>query len=189
MRPQEQVLATIVLLLVLGGTGASAAGTGTFSLSNATAVLGQNGIATLSLNATRDPPASEVLLNLRYDPGMLGFQGARFLVGGTASATRIQPGAVLVQVVDLAGGLGSGPIAEVTFQSRRNGSSRLETEVERVRAYQGGCPVEITDSATVAPGLFTVLATAPAANATAAPAPTIPPLLPSLPPQSPPSRP
>ncbi len=193
MRPQVLLPATLVLLLALGGTTAGAAGTGTFSLSNATAALGQTGTTTLSLDATWEPPAAEVLLNLRYDPDVLGYEGTRFLVGGTASATRIQPGTVLVQVVDLAGPLGSGPIAEVTFEGLQNGSSRLGIEVERVRAYQGGQPVEITDSAEVAPGVFTVLAS-PAATATATPtatpnltpaetpAPTLPPTLPTLPP-------
>lgn len=193
MRPQVLVPATLVLLLALGGTTAGAAGTGTFSLSNATAALGQTGTTTLSLDATWDPPAAEVLLNLRYDPDLIRYEETRFLVGGTASATRIQPGTVLVQVVDPAGPLESGPIAEVRFRGVANGSSLLGIEVERVRAEQGGRPVQITDSAAVALGVFTVLAS-PAATATATPtatpnrtpaettAPTLPVTLPTLPP-------
>ncbi len=196
----RRVMVTAALVLLAAVGGASAAGTGTFALSNATAPLGLNGATTLSLNASWEPPAGDVWLNVRYDPAVIRYEETRFLVGGTASATRTQAGTVLVQVVDPANGFPSGPIAEITFSGLKNGSSLLGIELLHVRTYVSGRPVDITDSATVALGAFTVLAS-PAANATATstatpnltatgtPAPTIPPSLPTLPPTLTPAMP
>lgn len=198
MRLQVLFPVMVVLLLALGGTPAGAAGTGTFNLSNATAPLGLNGVTTLALNASWNPPAGDIWLNVRYDPAVIRYEGTRFRAGGTASATsatRTQAGTVFVQMVDPADGFGSGPLAEITFSGLTNGSSLLEIELQHVRSYQAGRPVDITGSATVAPGVFTVLAS-PAVNATIAPtvspnltpaagptpSATIPPSLPTLPP-------
>ena len=190
----------IPALLCLAACGvplASAAGAGTLTLSDATALVGQDGTTTLALNTTWEPPASDIWLTVRYDPAIIRYEGTRFTAGGTGSATRTQAGTVLVQLVDTAGAYGTGPLATITFSGLQNGSSALEIELQHVRAYPDGRPVEITDSATTAPGRFTVLASAPA-NGTAAttgtpnqtaadtPAPTVtatvPPSLPTLPP-------
>lgn len=198
MRLWLTISAALVLLVALGGALASAAGTGTFTLSNATALLGLNGVTTLALNASWDPPAGDIWLNVRYDPAVIRYEGTRFRAGGTASATsatRTQAGTVFVQMVDLADGFGSGPLAEIMFSGLTNGSSLLGIELQHVRSYQAGRPIEVTDSATAASGMFTVLAGAPGnatatptetpnltATATPTPSVTKPPSLPTLPP-------
>ncbi len=196
MRLWLTISAALVLLVAFGGTLATAAGTGTFALSNATAPLGLNGVTTLALNASWDPPAGDIWLNVRYDPAVIRYEGTRFRAGGTASATsatRTQAGRVFIQMVDPADGFGSGPLAEIMFSGLTNGSSLLGIELQHVRSYQAGRPIEVTDSATAASGMFTVLAGAPGnatatptetpnltATATPTPSVTIPPSLPTL---------
>ena len=191
MRPRMWI-PVLLLLAACGVPLASGAGSGTFTLSDATALVGQNSMTTLALNASWEPPASDIWLSVRYDPAILRYEGTRFIAGGTGSATRTQGGTVLIQLVDTAGAYRSGPLAAITFTGLENGSSTLEIELQHVRAYPDGRPVEITDSATTAPGRFTVLAPAPANETTSppgtpsqtAPAPTatVPPSLPTLPP-------
>ena len=161
-------IVALLLLAALSGQAVSAAGTGTFTLSDAAAPVGQNGVTTLVLNATWDPPAADIWLNVRYDPDVIRYERTRFLVGGTVTSTRTQAGTILVQLVDPAGEYRSGPLAEFTFSGLQNGSSPLEIELQHVRSYPDGRPVEITDSAATAPGQFTVTLP-PAPNGTAAP--------------------
>ncbi len=191
------LIPAVLCLAACGVPLANAAGTGTFILSDATALVGQNGMTTLALNASWEPPASDIWLNVRYDPAIIRYEGTRFTAGGTGSATRTQAGTVLVQLIDTAGVYRTGPLATITFSGLKNGSSPLEIELQHVRTYPDGRPVEITDSATTAPGRFTVLASAPAngtapttgtPNQTTADTPsptvtaTVPPSLPTLPP-------
>jgi uncharacterized surface protein with fasciclin (FAS1) repeats len=153
-------------------------------------------VTTLALDANWSPPAGDIWLNVRYDPAVIRYEGTRFRTGGTSSvtsATRTQLGTVFVQLVDPADGFGIGPLAEITFSGLANGSSALGIELQHVRSYQAGRPVDITDSAAMAPGVFTVLASAPEnmttlptatpnLTATRTAAPTVPPSLPTLPP-------
>jgi uncharacterized surface protein with fasciclin (FAS1) repeats len=183
------LIPALLLLAALGGTLASGAGDGTFTLSDATALVGQDGMTALVLDTTWDPPAADIWLNVRYDPDVIRYEGTRFMAGGTASATRTQAGTVLIQLIDTTVGFRSGTLAELTFSGLRNGSSALEVELQHVRAYPDGRPVEITDSAATVPGRFTVLASVPVdgtAVPTETPAPTpsvtLPPSLPTLPP-------
>lgn len=195
MHPR-MLIPVLLLLAALGGTPANGAEDGTFTLSDATAPLGLNGVTTLALDASWNPPAGDIWLNVRYDPAVIRYEGTRFRAGGTASATsatRTQAGTVFVQMVDPADGFGSGPLAEITFSGLTNGSSLIGIELQHVRSYQAGRPVDITDSATVTPGVFTVLAAAPGSAtvtptetpnltpaATPTPSATIPPSLPTL---------
>ena len=185
----RMLIPALLLLAACGVPLVSAAGSGTFTLSDATALVGQDGVTALGLNASWDPPAADLWLNVRYDPDVIRYRGTRFVVGGTASATRTQAGMILIQLIDPAGGFRSGTLAELTFSGVQNGSSALEVEIQHVRAHPDGRPVEITDSAATVPGRFTVLASVPV-NTTAVPtempAPTpsvtVPPSLPTLPP-------
>ena len=151
------MIAALVLLVVCGGTLASAAGNGTFTLSNANASPGENGVTTLSLNASWEPPASDIWLNVQYDPAVIRYESTRFLVGGTVSATRTQAGNVVIQLVEPIEGFRTGPIAELTFSGLKNGSSPLGIELDHVRNYPVGRPVEITGSAMTVEGRFDVL--------------------------------
>ena len=196
MHPR-MLISTLLILAACGVPLASAAGTGTFTISDAAALVGQNGMTTLALNTSWEPPASDIWLTIRYDPAIIRYEGTRFTAGGTASATRTQAGTVLVQIVDTAGVYRSGPLAAIMFSGLKNGSSALEIELQHVRSYPDGRPVEITDTASTVPGVFAVLASAPA-NVTATPAgmpnrtpadtfppaptTTMPPSLPTLPP-------
>ncbi len=186
MPMQPRTLIPVLLLLAACGVPlASASGTGTFTLSDATALVGQNGMTTLTLTTSWEPPASDIWLNVRYDPAIIRYEGTRFTALGTGSATRTQAGTVLVQLVDTAGVYRGGPLATITFSGLENGTSPLEVELQHVRAYPDGRPVEITDSATTAPGQFTVLASLPVngtATPTGTPTATVPPSLPTLPP-------
>lgn len=155
MHPRLMVT-TLVLLVVCAGTLASAAGNGTFTLSNANASPGENGVTTLSLNASWEPPASDIWLNVQYDPAVIQYESTRFLVGGMVSATRTRAGNVLIQLVEPISGFRTGPIAELTFSGLRNGSSPLGIELDHVRNYPVGRPVEITGSAMVVGGRFDV---------------------------------
>jgi uncharacterized surface protein with fasciclin (FAS1) repeats len=150
------MIAALVLLVVCGGTLASAAGNGTFTLSNANASPGENGVTTLSLNASWEPPASDIWLNVEYDPAVIQYESTRFLVGGTVSATRTKAGNVLIQLVEPIDGYRTGPIAELTFSGLRNGSSPLGIELDHVRNYPVSRPVEIMGSAMVVDGRFDV---------------------------------
>ena len=195
MHPR-MLIPALLLLAACGVPLASAAGTGTFTLSDATALVGQDGMTTLALNTSWEPPASDIWLNVRYDPAIIRYEGTRFTAGGTGSATRTQAGTVLVQLVDTAGVYRSGPLAEITFSGLTNGNSLLGIELQHVRSYQAGRPVEITDSATITPGVFTVLAApangtatptgtpnqTPASTPSQTPTATVPPSLPTLPP-------
>ena len=136
------LIPALLLLAACGVPLASAAGTGTFTLSDATALVGQGGMTTLALNTSWEPPASDIWLNVRYNPAIIRYEGTRFTAGGTASATRTQAGTVLVQLVDTAGVYRSGPLAALTFSGLENGSPPLEVEVQHVRAYPDGRPVE-----------------------------------------------
>lgn len=190
------LIPALLLLAACGVPLVSAAGSGTFTLSDATALVGQDGVTALGLNASWDPPAADLWLNVRYDPDVIRYRGTRFVVGGTASATRTQAGIILIQLIDPAGGFRSGTLAELTFSGLQNGTSALEVEIQHVRAHPDGRPVEITDSAATVPGRFTVLASVPV-NTTAVPtempAPTpsvtVPPSLPTLPPTTVPTPP
>lgn len=186
MPMQPRTLIPVLLLLVACGVPlASAAGTGTFTLSDATALIGQNGMTTLALNTSWEPPASDIWLSVRYDPAIIRYEGTSFTALGTGSATRTQVGTVLVQLVDTAGVYRGGPLATITFSGLKNGTSPLEVELQHVRAYPDGRPVEITDSAATAPGRFTVLASLPVngtVTPTGTPTATVPPSLPTLPP-------
>ncbi len=199
MRPRT-LIPVLLLLAACGVPLASATGSGIFTLSDGTALVGQNSMTTLALNTSWEPPASDIWLSVRYDPAIIRYEGTRFIAGGTGSATRTQAGTVLIQLVDTAGAYRSGPLAAIVFTGMENGSSALEIELQHVRAYPDGRPVEITDSATTAPGRFTVLASAPANETTSpsgapnetlvvtpspAPIATVPPSLPTLPPAAP----
>ena len=85
----------------------------------------------------------------------------------------------------------------ITVSGLKNGSSALEIELQHVRTYPDGRPVEFTDTASTVPGVFTVPASAPAnvmatpagmpnrtPADTSSPAPTttVAPSLPTLPP-------
>lgn len=155
MHPRLMVTA-LVLLVVCVGTLASAAGNGTFTLSNTNATFGGDGVTTLSLNASWEPPASDIWLNVQYDPAVIRYESTRFLVGGTVSATRTKAGNVLIQLVEPIDGYRTGPIAELTFSGLRNGSSPLRIELDHVRNYPVSRPVEITGSAMTVDGRFDV---------------------------------
>lgn len=159
MHPRLMVTA-LALLVVCGGALANAAGDGTFTLSDANASVGQNGVTTLALNASWEPPASDIWLNVQYDPAVIRYESTRFMVGGTVSATRTGAGNVLIQLVEPVTGFRTGPIAELTFSGLRNGSSPLEIELDHVRNYPVGRPVEIIGSAMTVQGRFDVLASA-----------------------------
>jgi uncharacterized surface protein with fasciclin (FAS1) repeats len=150
------MIAALVLLVVCGGTLASAAGNGTFTLSNVNASPGENGVTTLSLNASWEPPASDIWLNVQYDPAVIQYESTRFLVSGTVSATRTKAGNILIQLVEPIDGYRTGPIAELTFSGLRNGSSPLGIELDHVRNYPVSRPVEIMGSAMVVDGRFDV---------------------------------
>jgi len=98
---------TLIILATSGVPLASAAGTGTFTISDAAALVGQNGMTTLAFDMSWEPPASDIWLTIRYDPTIIRYEGTRFTAGGTASATRTQAGTVLVQLVDTAGCTGA----------------------------------------------------------------------------------
>ena len=117
------LIPAVLCLAACGVPLANAAGTGTFILSDATALVGQNGMTTLALNASWEPPASDIWLNVRYDPAIIRYEGTRFTAGGTGSATRTQAGTVLVQLIDTAGVYRTGPLATITFSGLKNGSS------------------------------------------------------------------
>ena len=192
----RMLIPALLLLAASGVPLVSAAGSGAFTLSDATALVGQDGVTALGLSASWDPPAADLWLNVRYDPDVIRYRGTRFVVRGTASATRTQAGMILIQLIDPAGGFRSGTLAELTFSGLQNGTSDLEVEIQHVRAHPDGRPIEITNSAATVPGRFTVLASVPV-NTTAVPtempAPTpsvtVPPSLPTLPPTTVPTPP
>jgi hypothetical protein len=158
-----KVMLAFLLLASCGVSLASAAGTGTFSIQQATPSVGvgQFGIATLVMDNTWTPPADSVTLTLKWDPAIIQYVSTDWKVGHSVDATPSGTDTLVINFADFTNKYPTGrvSVADINFKGLQAGQSTMSITVGSVRSHAGVSETEFTDLTAAAltnPGTFTV---------------------------------
>jgi len=139
---------------------ASAAGTGTFSVSNVGNVsVGETGVATVSVNNNWNPNFGDTYVFVSFDPTAVEYVSSTVKVpSNTTKVELVESGKVQISLGDFRHGYptGSYPLAELTFKQLKSGSNPLTVSVDHVRYWSSDLTTftDITDTASAVSGVF-----------------------------------
>jgi len=158
----------IVLLLfsICCIASASAAGTGTFSISNVGNVaVGETGVATVFVNNNWIPNFGDTYVDVTFDPTAVQFVSSTVKVPSNTTDVKLDGNnKVRISLGDFRNGYptGSYPIAELTFKQLKSGINPLTVTVDHVRYWSSDLTTftDITDTAGAVSGVFSTGAVA-----------------------------